>query len=344
VQESTRQEQPSATRQVVPILSEALTHLSDPERHDPTTALPPSLGQLEASLGQQIQTMAFQTATAAFAKERERLMDEFRTKLQNEATAAMECVVSNSKEELMRHVLKEFRAAQDIADRITYEHWNKKMEQVTKNTVQSMVAQALEITRRVEGMTVSTLERLQRNMEASRIDAIDRFLARLREQLDPLLEDSQVTLQALKASEIKLRDESQAIHERFDNLLQQAIQNSIAEAQERTVGMLDQFESDVTKRVVESHDRLNERSVEVIGGIIRILQKLSQGCEETVQGQLRSLVSCAAADVTKLLKEETADIVRQLSNQRDGNTRRYSELTSESVAQIPKKAATQAGG
>jgi dihydroneopterin aldolase len=86
--------------------------------------------------------------------------------------------------------------------------------------------------------------------------------------------------------------------------------NSIAEVQEKTLGMLEQFESDVTKRVAESHDHLNERSVEVIGEITRILQKLSQGCEETVQDQLRSLVSSAAADVTKLLKERTAHIVR----------------------------------
>jgi dihydroneopterin aldolase len=147
-------------------------------------------------------------------------------------------------------------------------------------------------------------------MEASRNEAADRFLSRLREQLAPLLEDAQVTLQDLTASEKKLRDKSQAIRERFDNFLQQTTQNSIAKVQEKTLGMLEQFESDVTKRVAESHDRLNERSVEVIGEITRIMQKFSQGWEETVQGQLRSLVSSAAADVTKLLKERTSDIVR----------------------------------
>jgi dihydroneopterin aldolase len=117
-------------------------------------------------------------------------------------------------------------------------------------------------------------------------------------------------LQDLTVSEKKLRDKSQAIRERFDNFLQQTTQNSIAKVQEKTLGMLEQFESDVTKRVAESHDRLNERSVEVIGEITRIMQKFSQGWEETVQGQLRSLVSSAAADVTKLLKERTSDIVR----------------------------------
>jgi len=309
---NTLREQPLTTeieQQVAPTLNEESARISHQERSDATAVLPLSDGQLMAGFGQQIESMISHTATAAFAKERENLMGEFRTQ-QNEATRKRECEISPSKDELTRRVLKELNDAHETAARITYERWNKKIEQDMKNAAQCMVTQALEVSRRVESITVSAIERLQRNMEASRNEAADRFLSRLREQLAPLLEDAQVTLQDLTASEKKLRDKSQAIRQRFDNFLQQTTQNSIAEVQEKTLGMLEQFESDVTKRVVESHDRLNERSVEVIGEITRILQKLSQGCEETVQGQLRSLVSSAAADVTKLLKERTADIVR----------------------------------
>jgi hypothetical protein len=309
---NTRREQPLATQieqQVTPTLNEESARISHQERSDATAVLPLSDGQLMAGFGQQIESMIFHTGTAAFAKERESRTGEFRTQ-QNEATKKRECEISPSKDELTRRVMKELNDAHEAAARITYERWNKKIEQDMKNAAQCMVTQALEVSRRVESITVSAIERLQRNMEASRNEAADRFLSRLREQLSPLLEDAQVTLQDLMASEKKLRDKSQAIRERFDNFLQQTTQNSIAEVQEKTLGMLEQFESDVTKRVVESHDRLNERSVEVIGEITRILQKLSHGCEETVQDQLRSLVSTAAADVTKLLKERTAHIVR----------------------------------
>jgi hypothetical protein len=309
---NTLREQPLAKQieqQVAPTLYGESARISHQERGDATAVLPLSDGQLMAGFGQQIESMISHTATAAFAKERENLMGEFRTQ-QNEATRKRECELSPSKDELTRRVLKELNDAHEAAARITYERWNKKIEQDMKNAAQCMLTQALEVSRRVESITVSAIERLQRNMEASRNEAADRFLSRLREQLAPLLEDAQVTLQDLTASEKKLRDKSQAIRERFDNFLQQTTQNSVAKVQEKTLGMLEQFESDVTKRVAESHDRLNERSVEVIGEITRILQKLSQGCEETVQGQLRSLVSSAAADVTKLLKERTSDIVR----------------------------------
>jgi hypothetical protein len=310
--ESTPQEQPPKIRvkqQSIPILSEASIQLPHLKKEDPTTAPSPSHGQQMAGFDTQIQTMASQEATAASAKGRENLKGEFRTR-QNEATRKLECEISPSKGELTRRVLKELNDAHEAAARITYESWNKKIEQDMKNSAQCMLTQALEISRRAESITVSAIERLQREMEVSHNEAADRFLSRLREQLAPLLEDAQVTLQDLTTSENKLRDKSQAIRERFDNFLEQTTQNSILEMQEKALGMLEQFESDVTKRVVESHDRLNERSVEVIGEITSILQKLPRGCEETVQGQLRALVSSAAADVTNLLKERAADLVR----------------------------------
>lgn len=343
---STRREQPLATRiqpSTRPMLSEESAQLSQRERDDPATAPPLTLGPLMAGFGEQIQVMVSHAATTAFAKERERLIGEFRVQLQNEATRTLERVISASKEELTRRVLKELNDAHEAAARIIYDRWNKKIEQDTKNAAQAMMAQGIEVSRRVEGMTVSTVERLQRSMEASRTEAVERFLSRLREQLTPLLEDAQATLQTLIASENKLREESQEIRGRFGNFLQQATQNSIAEVREKTLGLLDQFNSDVTKKVAESHDDLHETSVEVIAETTRILRELTQGSEESVQGQLRSLLSSASNDVTQMLTERTAQISRQFSAQLEGNARSYLKLLSESIAQIPKNTAVQSG-
>jgi hypothetical protein len=345
-QESSRREQPLATRieqPTIPIPNEGSGQLSSLDRDNPTTSLPPSLGQPMAGFGKQIPIVDSHAITSAFVKERDRLMGEFHMQLQNEATRTLECVISTSKEELTRRVLNELNGTHEAAARLIYERWNKKIEQDSKNAAQSLMAQGMEVSRRVEGMTVSTIERLQRNMEASRTEAVDRFLSRLREQLAPMLEDARITLENLTASENKLRDECQAIRGRFGDFLQEATQNSIAEVREKTLGMLAQFESDVTKRFVKSDDGLHETSVEVIAETTRILRELSHGCEETVHGQLRSLVLSAVSDVTKILKERTAQISCQFSDQLEGNTRSYLKLIGESIAQIPKKTAIQSG-
>jgi len=307
--ENVRKEEPLTTRggqQVTAILKKESARASQLERNDSIAGLSPSMNQLMSGFGNQIQIMFSQSATAAIVQERERLMGEFRTQLQNEAIRTMESLISTSKEELTRRMLKGLNEAHEAAARISYENWNKKIEQDTKIAAQTMMTQAVEISRRVEAMTTSALKLLQRNMEASRTEAADRFLSSLREQLAPLLEDAQVALRNLAASEDKLKVESQAIRERFEKYLEQTTQKTIAAVQEKTVGMLDQFESDVAKKLAESHDGLQEKSIEVIAETTRILREISQGHEESIEGQLRSLVSSATDDVAKILNENRA--------------------------------------
>ncbi len=345
-QGSARQEQPLATRseqQVAPALNEQSVRPAHLEREDPTAGLSASFGQLMAGFGEQIQIMVSQAATAAFVNERERLMGEFRAQLQDEAARTLECVLSATKEELTGRIRKELNDAHEAAARIACERWNGKIERDMKNVAQHMLTQATKVTQRVEGMTSGAIERLQRNMEVSRNEAVDRFLGRLREQLAPLLDDAKVTLQDLTASEKKFRGESQANREQFDHFLQQATQSSIAEVREKTLGMLDQFESDVTKRLVASHEGLQERSAEVIAETNRKLRELSQGCEEVIQNQMRSHVSSAADFVTSVLNERSAQISRQFSNQLEGSTRSYLESISKSIAEIPKITTIQSG-
>ena len=339
-------EQPLATRieqQIASVLNEESVRVSHLERDDPAAALSPLAGQLVAGLGKQIQIVVAHAATAAFVKERDRLIGEFRSQLQAEATRTSEYVISTSKEELTRRVLPELNNTLEAAARSTYERWNKQIDQKMKEAEQSMLAQATEVTRRVEGMSVGAIERLQRNMEASRTEAVELFLSRLREQVAPLLENARVTLQNLSASENKLKDDSRAMLERFDNFLQQSTQNSIAGVQEQTVGMLSQFESDVANSLADSQNDLRERSAEVIADTTRMVRELSKGCEEAVRGQLASLVSAAADDVTCVLNKRSAEISGHFSSQLERNTRSYLDFISKSIAQIPKETVNQSG-
>ena len=308
--ESARKEEsltPRIAQLVTPILKKVSARVPQLERNDAIAALSPALNQPMAGFGNQIQIMVTQAATAAIVKERERLMEEFRTQLQDEAVQTLESLISSSKEELTRRMLKGLNDAHEEAARISYENWNKKIEQDTKIAARTMVTQAVEISRRIEAIATSAVKLLERKMEASRTEAADQFLSSLREQLAPLLEHAQVTLRNLKASEDKLKVESQAIRERFEEYLEQTTQKSIAAVQEKTVGMLDQFESDVAKKLAESHDGLQERSIEVIAETTKILREISSGHEDSIEGQLRSLVSSATDDVAKVLNENRTD-------------------------------------
>ncbi len=345
--EGTRQEPPLPTRieqQANPILSNASTHLFHLQKEDPTATAPPSLGQPVADFDTQIQTIFSQLAAAAFTKDRDHLMGECRMQLQNEAMSMLQRVISNSREELMRPVFNELHTAYEAAARFTYEHWNKKIEQDTKNAAQLIVSQGVEVSRRVEGMMVTVMERLRQNMEASRTDATKRFLSRLWEQLEPLLHDAQASLGNLKASEDRMRDESREIRERFDDFLYQAAENSIGDVQQKTLGMLDQFDNDVTRRILECQEELHELSVKIIAETTVILNGLPQNCEGNVLTQLRLLISTAAAEVIlDALGDETVQSSSELSNWTEGSNWSNLELAGGLVEQFRKKTVVQSG-
>ena len=54
------------------------------------------------------------------------------------------------------------------------------------------------MSQRLDGMAAGTIERVQRNMETTRTEAVDRFVSRLRDQLAPMLVEAKDSLQKLE--------------------------------------------------------------------------------------------------------------------------------------------------
>lgn len=220
------------------------THLGGNET---PASLSPLLAQLMIGLSEQIQVMASGAITAALAREKSRLVDEFRAQLQGEAARA--------------------------------------------------------------------IERMQRNMEVSRSESVERFVSRLREQITPLLEETKNTLQKLAASEVTFKDGSQTIYTQF----------------------LTQLEGDVNGALVKVRDELDKNSASIVEETTGKLLALSEGCEKGAVDNLRSLEASSADSARKSLEERASEISRHFATQLESLTRNYLASISESIVDIPKK-------
>lgn len=332
---------PRTELQMVPTSGE-VAQLSDLERNRTAAPLSPFLAQLMVGLDEQIQMMVSQAATAVMVREKGRLLDEFRAQLREEATNTLECVISTSKEELARRTLRELSEAHEAAVRTTYERWMKKIDQDMGSAAQRILAQGSAASERVENMAVNTIERLQRNMDASRREAVDRFLSRLQNRLAPLLGEVQAAVQKLAASEDELKVGSLAMCKQFEAFLQQEAHKSATEMQERIAALEKQVESSVNNRLAKVHDELDKQSTAVADEGTQALRKFSQGCEQAAQSQLESLVASATGQITQItqtLKDRTAEISHQFSNELEGYMRSYLEFVSNSFAETAKKTA-----
>jgi hypothetical protein len=301
--------------QVIPNRSVGAAPVPVLKKSEAAASLSPWFSDLMAGLSSQIQVTVSEITAVTLANEKNRLLDEFRVQLQNEATGTIERVIATSKEELSRRALKVLSDAAEATVQTSRERLIGAIEQDMENAKQRMSVQENELSQRVHGMATSTIERLQRNLEVSRSEAADRFVSRLREQIAPVLEEARADLQKLVSSQFVFKEESQAICTRARNELESGVRASLNQA----------------------HEALDKNSGAVLNECNQKLLELSQNFEEAARDSMQTLIGSATRDANKLLEERSAEITNDFTGKLEGHIRSYLEFIGESIAEFPKK-------
>jgi hypothetical protein len=284
------------------------------ERSDAAPTAGGPLAQLMVGIGEQIQTMASQAASTALVKEKGRVLEEFRAQLREEAVKTVQSAIAASKEVIVRQAMKELSEAQEAGARNNYAVWMKKVQQDMESARQHVLVQGKEVSQRLDGMAVSTIERVQRNMETTRSEAVDRFVSRLRDQVAPMLAEAKDSLQKLEATKTGFKKESAAIYSSLENQLEYSANASLAKAQEE----------------------LEKNSAALAGKTNETLVKLYQNFEKAAQVNMESLLATLGSQMTRILQEKTAEVSREFSKGLEGYTRSYLESIGKSIAEIPQ--------
>jgi len=265
-------------------------------------------------LGEQIQSMASAAASTALVQEKSRILAEFRAQLQDEAVKTVRSAITASKEIIARQALKELSEAHESTAKSNYTLWVRKLQQDMESVRQHLVTQGTEVSHRLDGMAVTTIERVQRNMETTRSEAVDRFVARLREQVAPMLAKAKESVQKLEATEAEFKKESEAIYSGLESQLAFSANTSLARAQEE----------------------LEKNSTAITSKISDTLQNLYQNFEKAAQDNVESLLASVGNQVTRMLQDKAAEVSRDFSVGLESYTRNYLESISKSIAQIPQ--------
>jgi len=311
------------------------------ERTDAGGSPSPFLSQFMVGLSEQIRSIAAEAATAAVMKEKGQLLEEFRAQLREEARKTLEHTIVVARENAGSRVLKELNAAHQAAARTTYEHWVKKLEQDFAETAQRSVSLGGKVNERVEKAALSTAERVQQNLDASRREAVDQFRARLRTEVTPLLEEAQAAIQKLAAFQEEVKVRSLEICGQFSDFLKEEGLKCSAEAQQRVSECEGQIGNAVKEGLAKASEEMETRSTQAAGAFADNLRKLSQECEQAAQDRLKSLAESNAELAANLVKERIAELSSQFSSEME-SYRNYLELVSASIGEIAKKQAVRA--
>jgi hypothetical protein len=279
------------------------------------------IAQLMVGLGEQIQTMASEAAATALVKEKGRLLEEFRAQLRDEALKAIQSAILASKEAIARQTLKELSEAHEAAARNSHALWRKQIEQDMESARQHMQVQGKQVSQQLDAMAASTIDRVQGKMDATRSEAVDRFVSRIRDQIAPMLEIAKDSLQRLEGAEIALRKESESILAGIENQLAFTTNESLAKA-------LEDLEKNAAAHTANTNDSL---------------LKLYQGFEKAAKDNVESLLSSLGSQMDKVLHEKAEEVSREFSTGLEGYTRNYLESIGKSIAEIPQNVPSRSG-
>ena len=287
--------------------------IPQPVKSEAAVSAAAPLAQLMLGLGEQIQAMASEAAASALLREKSRLLEEFRGQIREEAVRTIQNAVAASKEVIVRQAMKELNEAHEVGARSNYAAWMKKVQQDMEGARQHVLKQGKEVSERLDGMAVSTIERVQRNMEATRSEAVDRFVTRLRDQVVPMLAEAKESMQKLEASGIAFKNQSQAINADFEGQLEFSANSSLARAQEE----------------------LEKKSSAIASSANETLLNFYQKFEKAAQENVEALLGSVGSQMTRILEEKAAEVSREFAAGLEGYTRSYLESIGKSIAQIP---------
>jgi len=164
------------------------------------------------------------------------------------------------------------------------------------------------------GMAASTIERVQRNMETTRTEAVDRFVSRLRDQLAPMLVEAQASLKKLEASETAFKKESKTIYAGLENQLEFRANASLAKTQEE----------------------LDKNSAAMAAKANETLRNLYQNFEKAARANVESLFASVSSQMTRNLQEKATEVAREFALGLESYTRSYLESIGKTIAEIPQ--------
>ncbi len=301
-------------QQVVALAEGGSNQVSQLARSETPASPMAPIAQLMVGLGEQIQAMASEAAAAALVREKGRLLEEFRAQLRDEALQAIQSAILASKEEIAQRTLKELSEAHEAAARDSHALWRKKIEQDMESARHHMQVQGKEVSQRLDALAAGTIERVQSKMDATRSEAVDRFVSRIRDQIAPMLEVAKDSLQRLEGAEIALRKESEAIFAGIENQLAFSTNESLAKALE-----------DLEKNAAANTAKANES-----------LAQLYQSFEKTTKDNVESLLGSLGGQMAKILQEKAAEASNEFSKGIEGYARDYLESIGKSIAEIPQ--------
>jgi hypothetical protein len=305
-----------------------------------TASVPVSPAATRPVLGdfsEQLETMVTKAASSAAAEQARLLLADLRAQLVEEARKTFEVMAAKRADKFAQQMLDQVKTIQQSLGKELHEEWTRKLKLDYQQASERLAAQGAELSERAGSLTATAIDRMERNLEASRRDWADKLVARVQQQLSPLIGQAQEVSKALAAHHQEAERVSAAQRESLERSLQESFIEITSGMAETSSRMEKKFEEAVTRRLSEALVELEKKSSAASQTCYENLRRAAEGYAEKTQGSLHSVLQQLLEESTRGLEIRAAEVSREFAGEIDNFGRSYLEGIGQLMVELPKK-------
>jgi hypothetical protein len=209
--------------------------------------------------------------------------------------------------------------------RSRHAQWAKKIETDLQQALNRMETRHRELEEVSETLTTMAQERLQGFLEKSRKDAVDRIIARLKEQSAPVIDHARKV-----AADLKKREED------IEKICQQYVEKSAVQIEESCTRLDKQFEMILRERLDSARVELDRAAGTAANSALENVRASARQQEAGAEARLRGALEPVTENALGTLKEKAASISRQFAEEMSHYSRSHLEFVSGAISELAK--------
>ena len=283
------------------------------------------VGQLVGEFHQQMERMLFEAAGAAVRERATSALDEVRHELEEEATRILTVVASSQTGLWIDQSVKQLNKASQESARGLHAAWTRRIDADVHKAIERIEERSRELETLAQSLSANALDRLQRALEASRTEGVDRIVSRLKEQSAPLIDRAKETVSDLS----KRRQE-----------LEQTLEQSFLRSSARIGEICERSEARINSMIEQRLDSVREQLEQALQSATGLAIENFTASAEKEQAEARTRLHDALKPVTESalgdLKKEAADTSRQFALELKNYSKSHLELVGGAISDLAK--------
>jgi len=282
-------------------------------------------GQLANQFQTQMEKILFDAADAAVKQRASGTLDEVRQGLREEAKRVLEQVATTQTGPWIDQSLKQLNKASQETAKTLHAAWAKRLESDTRRAIERLEERSKEFDTLAQSLSANALDRLQRGLESSRGDGVDRIVDRLKEQSAPLIDRAKETMAELTR-----------VREEFQVVLDQSLTKSMAAMEEACAGFEKQFQMMIRERLDSAREELETSLGTATSAALDHFAASAQDQQAQAESRFREALQPIAEAALSEMKEKASTSSRDFARAMSDRSRTHLELVSTSIADAAK--------